>query len=232
MITSIDTAITHSLNIYARRSAVFDQFVTRALLLPSVKLLPIVLCLVWLWFAKNDRPMRRAAVLQALMGTALALVLSRVVQNFAPHRPRPLHAEDLHFVAPYGVPSDVLAEWSSFPSDHAAVALALTVGIWIASRRLGIACLAWSVLVVCMTRLYAGFHYPSDLFVGALIGAVSTRCMKRFARSDAMIGRAISTFEARMPTVLYCSLFVVLFQLATMFDDLRLIARALFKLAV
>src|ERR1051325_5119188 len=63
-------------------------------------------------------------------------------------------------------------QWSAFPSDHAALYVALATGICLVSWRLGLIALIWTTLIVLFPRLYVGAHHPSDLIVGSLIGAV------------------------------------------------------------
>ena len=62
----------------------------------------------------------------------------------------------------------------SMPSDHAVIAGALVVGLWILQRRLG-AVAAVSALVLAFARIYVGVHYPSDVAVGLLFGALWPR---------------------------------------------------------
>ncbi|MBN9098066.1 phosphatase PAP2 family protein [Pseudonocardia sp. 73-21] len=57
------------------------------------------------------------------------------------------------------------------PSDHAVVAGALVVGLWVLQRRLGVLGAALALLVA-FSRVYVGVHYPSDVAVGLLFGAV------------------------------------------------------------
>ena len=60
----------------------------------------------------------------------------------------------------------------SFFSAHAAntCCVAMFFSLLIRNRLLVMALFAWSA-VNCWTRLYLGFHYPSDVFVGLLWGA-------------------------------------------------------------
>ena len=63
----------------------------------------------------------------------------------------------------------------SFPSGHscttAAMAMVLTVVFW--KRYPAVVLGAWVVtLLVMLSRVYRGVHYPSDVVAGALIGAV------------------------------------------------------------
>lgn len=61
----------------------------------------------------------------------------------------------------------------SFFSAHAAntFAIALFFSMMVKSRLLTVAMLLWSLLN-CITRVYLGFHYPSDIIVGIAWGAI------------------------------------------------------------
>jgi membrane-associated phospholipid phosphatase len=230
MLASFDATILLALNHFARRSWAFDEFVADILMLPSVKLLPLVACLVWLWFRHDEREGSRLAVIQALIGGFVALVVSRLIQDFSPDRPRPIYDEALGFIRPYGVSADILRDWSSFPSDTTAMAFALASGVFLASRRLGWFCFAWAALVAALPRAYLGYHYPSDLLGGAALGTLIVLLCGR-AGVPQRIGRALSLTEQRWPALFYGFGFVVLFQLTVMFDDLREMARGLAKVA-
>ncbi|WP_098956976.1 phosphatase PAP2 family protein [Pseudonocardia sp. N23] len=58
----------------------------------------------------------------------------------------------------------------SMPSDHAVIAGALVVGLWILQRRLGVVA-AVLALLLAFSRVYVGVHYPTDVAVGLLFGA-------------------------------------------------------------
>ena len=64
---------------------------------------------------------RRKTILTTFAAAALALVASALVQEVGPMRPRPIHDPTLLLRTPIGLPSDVMTNWSSFPSDHATV---------------------------------------------------------------------------------------------------------------
>src|SRR5687768_4301704 len=137
MLSQLDEAVVRFVNGFATRSPSFDA-VAGLLLQPSLRLLPITTCLVFVWFSIEGR--NRPAIIQALLGTAVALLISRLIQRLSDHRPRPLHAEHLDFVTPIGGPlASAFPEWSSFPSDTTAMAFALSTGVLICSRGLGVA---------------------------------------------------------------------------------------------
>lgn len=57
----------------------------------------------------------------------------------------------------------------SFPSAHAAMTFAVATVVYFYHKRLGQLLYAFA-LVVGMSRIYVGVHYPTDVLVGALIG--------------------------------------------------------------
>src|SRR5437016_3838339 len=61
----------------------------------------------------------------------------------------------------------------SFPSDHAGFFLAISLGIWLASRRLGFLALGWTLLVIILAgKMIGGHHTPLDIAAGAAVAIV------------------------------------------------------------
>jgi len=58
----------------------------------------------------------------------------------------------------------------SFPSDHAVIAWALAVSVFLWNRRWGGALIVAAALIA-LGRVLVGVHYPSDVAAGAAIGA-------------------------------------------------------------
>lgn len=217
MIEWLDVRVSSFVNGFARRWPIFDRLVLDVMQLPSVKLMPIVGCFVYLWFSGSWGDRRRGAVLDGLVGGFVALVVSRGIQNFSPHRPRPALSGAFDFVQPVG---GYVNDWSSFPSDTSALALALVTAIFMGSRRLGVVALAWALVVVCFPRLYGGFHYLSDLAAGGLIGVCATSAAARLPLRDRAVDAAAALCARHRPLFYACA-FVVAFQIATYFGDAR-----------
>jgi undecaprenyl-diphosphatase len=124
-----------------------------------------VLLLAILFLARGNWASRNArhGVVAAGFSALLALGIAQVIANLW-DRPRPYeaHPGDAHlFVAPSPDPS--------FPSDHATAAFAIAMAIWLRNRRAGTVAFAMAI-VLAVSRVAVGVHYPSDVLAGALIG--------------------------------------------------------------
>ncbi|MFI5683614.1 phosphatase PAP2 family protein [Streptomyces sp. NPDC051636] len=111
-----------------------------------------------------------------LRGTALvagAHLASMGVKRLV-RRARPTHVEPLVRTAGR----------HSFPSSHAASAAAAAVafGALGASGAYAVPPLA---VAMCVSRLVAGVHYPSDVAAGAALGALTARAGTRWMRGSA-----------------------------------------------
>ncbi len=129
----------------------------------GVALFGLLLIIGW-WLARQRRSARvSAAALWAIAGTAVAVACVQPV-NHAVAEARPWQS------LPHALILAGHAHDFSFPSDHAVMAGAVTAGIFLYHRRLGIIALL-AGLLMCFARVYIGAHYPQDVAAGFLIGA-------------------------------------------------------------
>jgi undecaprenyl-diphosphatase len=115
---------------------------------------------------------------RALIGLVLITIAITVTDQLCAHLIRPqvarLRPSNLAnpFSAMVTVVNDYRAGAYSFPSCHAANTFAFATIHSLLFRRKWItwSIFGWATMVSC-SRLYLGVHYPSDLFVGAIIGS-------------------------------------------------------------
>lgn len=182
----------------------------------------------WVWARPQGFAADPVRTLRQIGGVMLAMAVGRGAQVVLPERPRPMQSlPDFPFPELGHLPW--IADGSSMPSDHAALALALAMVAWFGSRRLGAVAFFWAALVVCMPRLYFGYHYFSDLVAGALIGvgavwfAARVPLPRRAVRSTRGWARWI---DARAPGLATVCLFLIAFECLTLFQSSRRIAGA------
>lgn len=219
-INHIDIAVLKAVNSLATKSYTFDYLFTEFLMLPSTRALPMVVLIAYYWFAEPDRNAHRMVIGRGAVGAFLALVITRVVQNVSPHRARPLHDPTVGFVVPREGSIDTLREWSSFPSDTAAFGFALAMIVFFCNRRLGALALVWAGLVCGFTRIYVGFHYPFDVLVGSLVGVASVWACVRWPVYEPLARRLAEPVQ-RYPAIYGTMLFLIAYEFATAFEDIR-----------
>jgi len=145
-----------------------------------------------------------------------------------PTHPRPLHDPALHFVRPTWVRVDTLNNWDSFPSDHASLLFALAMAIWVVRPRVGVAAFIWALLL-CVGRVYCGFHFPSDIVGGIGLGVLVV-CIAQLAFIRKLCCGVIRCASKWTPSV--CAIaFIAAYLTATMFDDIRSVGKGITKLA-
>ena len=99
-----------------------------------------------------------------LVGVLIGFLITNVWLKNMVARIRPYEVvEGLQFIGT--MPSD-----PSFPSGHSTCSVAAAVVLFCKlPRKYGVPALILGVLI-CLSRLYVGVHYPTDVFVGILIG--------------------------------------------------------------
>jgi undecaprenyl-diphosphatase len=104
---------------------------------------------------------RAIAAIATLTSTSAAVSLLKMLTS----RVRPCNAMEWCHTLPIDVPVD-----HSFPSGHAAGSFAFAVFVSLIERRA-----AWFVfplaLLIALSRIALGVHYPTDVLGGAILGA-------------------------------------------------------------
>lgn len=143
-------------------SSVFDKIV-EYLGIGLVYLVPIILIGVWIYSSHTKK-----AALQMLFSALLPMLANRLFAKFIWFRPRPFMVQSIDIKEVIFHRPDY-----SFPSDHAALFAALVMAAFL----LGFKKLGWWFLgiglVVVVTRVITGVHYPLDIIGGIISGVLA-----------------------------------------------------------
>ncbi|MDQ2711757.1 MAG: phosphatase PAP2 family protein [Acidobacteriota bacterium] len=220
LIYQFDRTIVTFLNQFVGRSGLFDRAADAMVSTYLVSSMLLLACICYLWFRETsirdtkDRPM----ILREFVGVCLAGPLSRAMQLLLKFHPRPFHDSSLHFRLPISVEPNEFNHWSSFPSDHAAVYFALAALIMFHSRRLGV--LAWIVSALAVfPRVYLGYHWPSDIVAGAVVGVFCVWVCRKVI-PDSAVTRTLK-WEQTVPYAFYTIGFLLFYQVGTLFEEVR-----------
>ncbi len=217
----MDQSIVSFLNQFAQLSWTLDRFIFFFSGCTLLKGGIVMTLLWWMWFrSDSDTIGRRKKVISVFFASVGALTVGRVLATLLPFRLRPLNNESLGFLAPYGVRTGLLEELSSFPSDHAILFAALSTGLFLISKRVGVATFLYSGIFVLLPRIYLGLHYPSDILVGILVGVVIAWAGVSLIQRSAIPEIFVAWAEKR-PGIYYPAFFLISYQIADLFDDSR-----------
>ena len=220
-----DAGIIHFLNQFAHRSWTLDNAVVLFSANHLIKGGVIITLFWWTWFHEDEgKTQKREFLFYGVVSCILALIFARVLAHTLPFRERPLRNPALYFQMPYEMNEKVLLQWSSFPSDHAVLFFTLAACIFLVSRHAGILALCYTFFIICLPRIYLGIHYPTDILAGALIG-FAIASLSRIAALRESLTRHGFLWLQKSPGSFYAFLFLVTFQIATLFDPAREIIR-------
>jgi membrane-associated phospholipid phosphatase len=134
-----------------------------------------VLFLLGWWLNREGTAAKMAAALWAPAVTVIVAAASAVLKTVVTEeRPCRAVAHAYTLVACPGVTD------YSFPSNHATIAVAAATAIFLVDRRLGLIAVVAAV-IMGISRVYVGVHYPHDVLAGALLGVCCVLALAPFA---------------------------------------------------
>jgi len=177
----MDAELTHWINGFAGQGGWADSAMVAV---TSYGVPVMVLAVVAQWWGRNDRPHLRHAAVAAGLSFLLGLGLNQLILLFV-HRVRPYDAGVTHGLL---APS---ADWS-FPSDHATATFAIVAAL--AMQRLPGRTLALGLLaaLVCLSRVYVGTHYVTDVLGGAGTGLVAALVVRWLYAEGSRLDRRVT----------------------------------------
>ena len=111
------------------------------------------------------------AVVSAFISRFVIVVIIRLLYS----RPRPFEIYEVTQLLEH-------SKGNSFPSGHATFFFALSMGIYLFNKKLGIIYFVLSSLLV-LSRVAAGIHYPLDILFGAFLGVTFVWFIGRFVKA-------------------------------------------------
>ncbi|QCP52597.1 phosphatase PAP2 family protein [Trinickia violacea] len=234
--THFDTWLIELMSPAIMDSPRFDHAIETIVAMYLFKGVVLTMLLWWIWFRSEraDGPdgaaLRRRQceiVVIAIVSGFIALAAGRLLAHYLPFRLRPMYEPALRAYFPEAnIDEPVLRTWSAFPSDHVMLWSAVAMGIFLASRPVGIYALFHAIVLIGVPRILLGLHYPTDVLAGAVLGIGIASLMNVNAIRTRVAAPMLSLAQ-RYPGVFYGGAFILCFELTTQFDELRVLAHGL-----
>jgi membrane-associated phospholipid phosphatase len=221
---SLNLAVYNWLAHYTSISPHFNLFIQYLESAYLFKGIPIMGLLLFFWFRDTDpKSNTRKLVIASFVGCLVAVFIARVANHLLPFQPRPsanLALPVLSYAGLLEQETQALFDWSSFPSDHAAMFFSLATGIFLISRSVGVFTFFYIAIFIALPRIYLGLHYPTDILAGAILGVIcGVLCTRK--RMINLYGNMCMNLLKKYPAAFQTALFIFSVEVCVMFNDIR-----------
>ena len=162
MISNIDIADKYLLLWVHKNHNTFLDYLMPAITSSDNWTIPIILLILFLGFRCGKKGRIALVIIVICLGTTDALCAQVLKPFFQRLRPSHLSIEGLNLLVGQG------GKWS-MPSNHAANIFALSTILSYFYERFKFPLYLFSV-VIAISRVYVGVHYPSDILIGSFVG--------------------------------------------------------------
>lgn len=177
----MDQAITKWINGLAGTSPVLDAVMIAITTFGAPLLVGLVIVQ---WWAQSDRQHVRHTCLASGLAFLLGLGFNQIILLFV-HRLRPYDV---------GVSQLLVAkspDWS-FPSDHATAVVAIAASFALQALPRRAVLFSFMAALICVSRVFVGTHYVSDILGGAAIGLVAAWVVRTAYREGTPLDLAVT----------------------------------------
>lgn len=165
----------------SHQSYVFDR--VAIFIADSLDVLVIGAALVYLFYFFAAHPRWKEKSLRAWIWECFTITVSVLVADGVTAVLKIIFNTARPFVAHLDV-NPLVSEsmYTSFPSGHATVFFALATALYLYNRKVGSVFFLFAV-IIALSRMVVGVHYPIDILAGALIGVVVSYLFHRIVNS-------------------------------------------------
>lgn len=177
----MDIQITQFINSLAGTVPLLDSFMI------AVTQIGVPLIIVFVaaqWWSTNERQHVRYVAVSSGLTFLLSLAINQIILLFV-HRIRPYDAGISHVII------DKSADWS-FPSDHATAAFAVVFAFMRQKLNGRFLILFALATLVCISRVYVGTHYISDILGGIIVALFAVVVVRVIYREGSKLDRIIT----------------------------------------
>lgn len=110
----------------------------------------------------------------------------------------------------------------SFPSDHAGFFLTISLGIFLAYRRIGVIALGWTVFVILAGKLIQGAHAPVDILAGGFVAVTELSVVRLIAKNRlSSVLDVLTSWSFRYAALSSALLFAIVFEISSTLFHVR-----------